>query len=268
MLTTTISRYGDRIDRLTSEVAQLRDQEAGVRARLAVKQAELDRAMAELNGAKRHLAVMRAHLKRALVALRERLVAMYEMGTPDVLSVIVGSSGFDDLVNRTEYLNRLHGMDDAVVGRVRELRDEMQRTVTRLRTAKDRIKSARDAIAAQEQALATARAAVQSRQSALVAARAGRVAALAKIRKTRAGAGRLGRRDPGQDRRTAIRDLIGAAAGRANPQWLGAAHLAGRRAGRLRLRAAHDQRPATSTTPESTSRCRAARRSAPPRRGR
>ncbi len=183
VLTTTISHYGNRIDRLTSEVAQLRDQEAGVRARLAVKQAELDRAMAQLNGAKRHLAVLRAHLKRALVALRERLVAMYEMGTPDVLSVIVGSSGFNDLVNRTEYLSRLHGMDDAVVGRVRELRDEMQRTVTRLRTAKDRIKSARDAIAVQEQALATARAAVQSRQSALVAARASRVAALVKIRK-------------------------------------------------------------------------------------
>jgi peptidoglycan DL-endopeptidase CwlO len=183
VLTTTISRYDDRIGRLTTEVAQLRNQEAGVRAHLAVKQAELDRAMSQLNVAKKHLAVLRAHLKRALVALRERLVAMYEMGAPDVLSVIVGSSGFNDLVNRTEYLNRLHGMDDAVVGRVRELRDEVQRTVTRLRTAKDRIKSARDAIAAQEQALATARAAVQSRQSALVATRGRRMAALAKIRK-------------------------------------------------------------------------------------
>jgi murein DD-endopeptidase MepM/ murein hydrolase activator NlpD len=183
VLTTTISRYDDRIGRLTTEVAQLRNQEAGVRAHLAVKQAELDRAMSQLNVAKKHLAVLRAHLKRALVALRERLVGMYEMGTPDVLSVIVGSSGFNDLVNRTEYLNRLHGMDDAVVGRVRELRDEMQRTVTRLRTAKDRIKSARDAIAAQEQALATARAAVKSRQSALVATRGRRMAALATIRK-------------------------------------------------------------------------------------
>ncbi len=46
VLTTTISRYEDRIERLTSEVAQLRDQEAGVRARLAAKQAELDRAIA------------------------------------------------------------------------------------------------------------------------------------------------------------------------------------------------------------------------------
>jgi peptidoglycan DL-endopeptidase CwlO len=184
VLTTTISRFDGRIGRLTAEVAQLRDQEAGVRARLAVKQAELDRAMAQLDGAKKHLAVLRAHLGRALVALRERLVAIYETGTPDVLSVIVGSSGFNDLVNRTEYLNRLHGMDDAVVGRVRELRNQMKRTVARLRTTKDRIKAARDSIAAQEQALASACEAVQGRQSALIDARASRRAALARIGRT------------------------------------------------------------------------------------
>ena len=47
VLTTTISRYDDRIDRLTAEVAQLRDQEAGVRP--ASRQAgRLDRAMAQL----------------------------------------------------------------------------------------------------------------------------------------------------------------------------------------------------------------------------
>jgi murein DD-endopeptidase MepM/ murein hydrolase activator NlpD len=183
VLTTTISRYDDRIGRLTSEVAQLRDQEAGVRARLAVKQRELDRAMAELNVAKAHLAAMRAHLKRALVALRQHLVAMYEAGSPDVLSVIVGSNGFDDLVDRTEYLNRIRGMDDAVVGRVRELRNEVRNTVTRLRTSKDRIKAARDSIGAQERALARARAAVQSRHAALVSARGKRLAALAKIKK-------------------------------------------------------------------------------------
>jgi murein DD-endopeptidase MepM/ murein hydrolase activator NlpD len=183
VLTTTISRYGDRIDRLTSEVAVLRNREAAVRVRLDAKQAELDRAVAQLDVAKKHLAVMRARLKRALVALRERLVAMYESGTPDVLSLIVGANGYDDLLDRTEYLNRIHGMDEAVVGRVRELRDQVKRTVARLRTAKNRIETARDAIAAEEQALAGARSAVQQRQAALLSARAERVAALRKIRR-------------------------------------------------------------------------------------
>jgi len=182
VLTTTIARDGERIDRLTVEVATLRKRQAAVRVRLDAKQAELDEAVAQLNTAKRRLAVMRAHLKRALVSLRERLVAIYETGTPDLLSVIVGANGYDDLVNRTEYLNRIHGMDEAIVGRVRELRDQVKRTVARLRTAKNRIEAARDAIAAEEQALATARAAVQQRQAALMAARGARVAALRRIR--------------------------------------------------------------------------------------
>ena len=182
VLTTTISRQGKRIERLTAEVAALRGQEAAVQARLDVKQAELDRAMAQLDTAKRRLAVMRAHLKRALLSLRERLVAIYETGTPDLLSVIVGANGYDDLVNRTEYLNLIHGMDEGIVIRVRELRNEVRRTVARLRSAKNRIESARDEIAAEEQALADARTAVQHRQSALVAARGTRVAALRRIR--------------------------------------------------------------------------------------
>jgi murein DD-endopeptidase MepM/ murein hydrolase activator NlpD len=183
VLTTTISGLGDKIDRLTGEVAALRNHEAAVRVRLDAKQAELDRAEAQLGVAKKRLAVMRAHLRRALVSLRDRLVAIYETGTPDVLSVLVGSNGYDDLVDRTEYLNRIHGMDEAVVGRVRDLRDQVKRTVTRLRTTKNTIEAARDSIAAEEQALASARTAVQQRQSALVSARSERLAALSEIRK-------------------------------------------------------------------------------------
>jgi murein DD-endopeptidase MepM/ murein hydrolase activator NlpD len=182
VLSTTISDLGDRIDRLTTEVAGLRKQEAAVEARLDAKQAELDRAMAQLNVAKTRLVEMRSHLRRALTALRDRLIAMYETGTPDVLSVIVGANGYDDLIDRTEYLNRIRGNDEAIVGRVRELRDQVRRTVDRLRGAKDQIEAARDSIAAEEQALASARSAVQQRQSSLLAARGDRVAALKKIR--------------------------------------------------------------------------------------
>jgi murein DD-endopeptidase MepM/ murein hydrolase activator NlpD len=181
VLTTTISRYRDRIERLTDEVAVLRAHEAEAQQRLDAKQAELDRAVAELDVARKHLAVVRARLRRALVSLRERLVAIYETGTPDVLNVLIESGGYDELVNRSEYLNRINGLDEAVVTRVRDLRDQIKRTVTRLRSAKNRIEAARDAIAAEERALASARSAVQSRQAKLVSVRGEREAALATI---------------------------------------------------------------------------------------
>jgi len=182
VLTTTIAGYGDKIDRLTTAVATIRTRESAVRERLVIKQAELNEAVAELDAARARLARVRAQLKRALTALRERLVAMYETGSPDLISVIVGSNDLDDLAARTEYLNRLHGMDEAVVGRVRDLRDEVKDLVSRLRDSKNTIESARDAIAAEKEALTATRTALQSHQQELVAARAVREAALRKIR--------------------------------------------------------------------------------------
>jgi murein DD-endopeptidase MepM/ murein hydrolase activator NlpD len=181
VLTTTISHYKDRIDSLTGQVAGIRNREAGVRARLAAKQSELNRAVSQLDVARGRLERLRAHLRRALVALRERLVAMYEAGSPDLLSVIVSSTDLEDLAARTEYLDRLHGMDEAVVGRVRELRDQVRGIFLRLRGTKDRIEAARDAIAAQERTLARERGALQERKLQLRGARSQREAALARI---------------------------------------------------------------------------------------
>ncbi len=181
VLTTTIAQNKEQIDRLTGEVAGIRNREAAVRSRLAVKQTELDAAVAQLAAAEGRLEEIRGHLTRALVALRQRLVAMYEAGNPDLLSLIISSEGIEDLAARTEYLDRLQGMDEAVVDRVRSLRDEVRLLVSQRRGAKERIESARDTIAAEEQQLVDTRTALHGRQLALLAARADREAALATI---------------------------------------------------------------------------------------
>jgi peptidoglycan DL-endopeptidase CwlO len=181
VLTTTIAQNKAQIDRLTGEVAAIRNREAAVRTRLDATEEELDSAVARLEVAQDRLGQIRLHLKRALVALRERLVAMYESGNPDLLSVILGASGLEDLAARTEYLDRLHGMDEAVVDRVSELRDEVAQLVASRREAKDQIESARDTIAAEEQTLVETRTVLHGRQQALVGARADREAALATI---------------------------------------------------------------------------------------
>jgi murein DD-endopeptidase MepM/ murein hydrolase activator NlpD len=181
VLTTTIAQNKAQIDRLTGEVATIRNREAAVRARLAAKQGELEEAEAQLAVAEGRLAEVRARLTRALVVLRERLVAMYESGNPDLLSVLVTSGDIEDLAAHAEYLDRLHGMDEAVVSRVGDLRDEVRELVTSRRDNRNRIETARDTIAAEEQQLSDTRVALASRQQALVGARAEREEALATI---------------------------------------------------------------------------------------
>jgi murein DD-endopeptidase MepM/ murein hydrolase activator NlpD len=182
VLTTTISGYTDRIDRLQGQVAALRNREAAVQRKLDAKQAQLDRAVAELKQEKAHLIVLRARLKRALIGLRRRLVSIYESGTPDVLTVILNSKGWSDLATRTEYLNRLQDQDQLLIGRVRDLRNQTRAVVDRLRAVRDRIKAARDSIAARKRELQRTRSSIEARQSQLERARGKREDALARIR--------------------------------------------------------------------------------------
>ena len=182
VLTSSIATYSEEIGQLEGAVAVLRSREAAVEAELAAKQAELDQAVEDLGRAKDHLEVLRGRLKRSLVGLRDRLVAIYEAGTPDIASIILSSADFDDLVKRTEYLQAIQGQDEAIVGRVRDLRDQTKSLVGRLRDAKLRIEAARDVIAAKERELARTRGALESEQSALMAARAEREAALASVK--------------------------------------------------------------------------------------
>jgi peptidoglycan hydrolase CwlO-like protein len=173
-LESQIDAMNAEVDQLIGRESALRQQEAAVKADLAAKQAELDQATAELNEQKQHLAAIRAHLQRALAALEDLLVDIYKSDQPDIVSVILQSSDWSDLVTRTEYLNRIQDYDEAVVTRVSGLRDEIAAIVEQLTATRERIVAARDVVAAKEKELATARAQISQQHAELVAARASR----------------------------------------------------------------------------------------------
>jgi peptidoglycan hydrolase CwlO-like protein len=175
---TSIAEDNKRVNDLIAEVAAVRDRAAAVRAKLEAKQAELDRATAELNRERRHLEVLRARLHRALGVLRDELVGIYETGHPDVLSVVLESKSWSEVVAQSEYLDSLQNNFEIVVERVRTLRDQTREAVHRMRAARDRIEAARDAIAVEERQIEAAQAAMEQRKAELEAVRAERQAKL------------------------------------------------------------------------------------------
>jgi murein DD-endopeptidase MepM/ murein hydrolase activator NlpD len=132
VLTTTISRYNDRIDSLRGEIADLRNREAVIGGQLATVQADLDQAEAQL-------AQLQAQLARSIQALSDRLVAIYKNGEPDLLTVVLSSHGFDELVENGEYFRRLEGQDSDVIGRVRDLRSQTEQTVSKVQSERDQV---------------------------------------------------------------------------------------------------------------------------------
>jgi peptidoglycan DL-endopeptidase CwlO len=168
VLSTKLDRLTNRVDQLSGEVATLEN-------RLALVQAQLQRTQTRLEQAKDRLAVLRVRLQRSLGVLRKRLVAIYQSDAPDALTVILDSHGFDDMVNRFEYLKAIQNQDATIVDRVRGLRNRAESTVQTVR-------SARHQIALKQEELQRTRDELQARQQELAAAQDQKQAALSTTR--------------------------------------------------------------------------------------
>ena len=111
VLSSEISEYTEQITQLEGEVAILRNREAVVAQHLRETEARL---LAE----KENLIELRAKLDRSLDVLAQRLIDIYKSDEPDALTVLLDSDGFDDLVNRYDYLTRIQDQDAQIVDRV------------------------------------------------------------------------------------------------------------------------------------------------------
>ncbi len=168
VLSTTIQRYGEKIDTLIGQVATLRNREALV-------QKHLTATSNKLAADKKHLEELRGRLKRSLKTLKDRLVGIYESGQPDALTVILNSDGFDDLLTRYSYLTRISNQDTGLATRVRGLRDDQVSTVKRVR-------SERTVIVNRKDELDRTRIQLESRQQDLAAAQTQQKDALSKVK--------------------------------------------------------------------------------------
>jgi peptidoglycan hydrolase CwlO-like protein len=176
-----IDQMNAEVDRLIGEESRLRQEQAAAEHELEVKQAELERTTAELNAEKAELARVRAKLQKAVGALEVLLINMYKSNDPDLTAVVMQSASWSDLLTRAEYVDHIQEYDNAVVSRVRGLRDQIAALVDRLQATHDRIEAARNAVAAKEQQIAAQHAQISQQQSQLSAARNARQGVLSAL---------------------------------------------------------------------------------------
>ena len=164
VLSSELAKYSEQVDQLAGEVAILRNREAMVAEELAQTEARLDSEVSRLD-------TLRDRLRRSLHMLSRRLVEIYKSDEPDALTVILESDGFDDLVNRYDYLDRIQDQDALIVDRVRNLRDESEDLVHNIREARDEIE-------AKKAELERTRVQLEAQEAALAAVRDQKAAAL------------------------------------------------------------------------------------------
>jgi cell wall-associated NlpC family hydrolase len=177
-LAETIAEQNQAIDAKLGEVSRLRQEQEAIEAELAEKQAELESATAALEAEEAHLQRVRVKLKRALGVLSGRVVAIYEAGSPDLLNAILESEDWSQMAAQTEYLRQIQDYDDAVVSRVKSLRDEVRSAVEKLDEQRAEIEEVRDTVAAKEREVNAARKEAKAGWLELKAAQAARQEAL------------------------------------------------------------------------------------------
>ncbi|MBS1845574.1 MAG: peptidoglycan DD-metalloendopeptidase family protein [Actinobacteria bacterium] len=182
LVTRELQRFGETIEGLRQRTREARVREGEIAEAFADKQVELAGAREGVERSLAHLVVTKDRLRRALEALSARVVAIYEAGTPDLASMVLTSHGYDDAASVAEYLERIQQADEALVERVRDLRDEARETVDRRARLRDRVAAAVEAIAARQAALRTTQLRREEREGSLRAAIVDRRDALAGLR--------------------------------------------------------------------------------------
>jgi murein DD-endopeptidase MepM/ murein hydrolase activator NlpD len=138
VLTTTIAGYSDRINDLQGDITGLQSRQIQIEADLTRKRAELARLQEELRRERIHLVRLRARLAESRAALGDRLVQRYKADEPDVVTVILEADGFADLLERTEFMERVSQQDRRIIERVRLAKAESVAAERRLDTLETR----------------------------------------------------------------------------------------------------------------------------------
>jgi murein DD-endopeptidase MepM/ murein hydrolase activator NlpD len=185
VLTSTITRYNHKIQSLQGEIRGLQDRQNRIQGSLNAKRAELFATQNKLEKAKDRLARLKVYLAQAEKVLSERLVQMYKDGEPDALTVVLESNGFADLLERTQFLDRITNQDNQIISRVRTLKAETTKQAKELGALQKQQKAAALAIEQRRNQVAAVKGKLVSSRVDLQSARDGRQVILTRVRSTR-----------------------------------------------------------------------------------
>jgi septal ring factor EnvC (AmiA/AmiB activator) len=176
-----IRAENSKISTTSGNVASTRAQLAGVEHRLSGDIAELRAVQTQLMTARDHLATLEARLKSAADDLSTNLRAEYEVGAPNLMTVILNSHGFSQLLNQVDFAQRISKQDADIVGATRAARKQVLRETLRLGGLEQRDRTLTDSILAQRNQVASAETALLNQEIAETQAREGTRSKLANV---------------------------------------------------------------------------------------
>ncbi|HEV3378844.1 MAG TPA: peptidoglycan DD-metalloendopeptidase family protein [Thermoleophilaceae bacterium] len=185
VLSSTIQQFSNRIEVLQGEIAATERRLERAQVALERQQARLLEVRDQLEQARDRLERLRSQLETARRVLAERLVEIYKSDSPDALTVVLEADGFEDLLERAEFLERISEQDRTITHRVRDLRDEAREQAIELAELEEQEQAVAEQIMAERDQIAAAQSQLVASRDQLAAARADKRDALATVRDSR-----------------------------------------------------------------------------------
>ncbi len=180
-LSASVSNLSGLIGSLGSQIAFVQQREAAVRTALAQDRLALAQTTAALVRERRALAILVARLERARALLARQLVSGYESDQPDLVTAIVESRGFSDLLEKIQYLKSAENEQNQTIQVTRTAKQQADTAAQRLGVLEVSDRQITSATATRVQALAGMNSLLQTKQVALQDARSAQSAELASV---------------------------------------------------------------------------------------
>jgi murein DD-endopeptidase MepM/ murein hydrolase activator NlpD len=181
-LTSEIAGYSRRIDRLQGRITTLAGRQDSLETDLSAKRAELERIRVQLRRERARLVRLRKRLAEARRLLRVRLVEIYKADVPDIVTVVLNSDGFADLLERGEFIKRISDQDREVIAVVRDAKGDAVRTARRLDRLENRQRALTDAVQRRRDQVAGVKMQLIGTRIGFARTKSGKARALQKVR--------------------------------------------------------------------------------------
>ena len=181
-LSGAVGSSSTRIGQLDASIATLGRRLTGIQADLDAKRAELTKLRGELGAARMRLAQLEAFEARAERVLAGQLVATYQSNTPDLVTVVLSATGFQDLLDQLSYMQRVRKQDVDIVRQVRAARRAVAAEATHLGRLEVREQALITQVRAERDALARTSAGLEQQRGALARFRNAKAGELANAR--------------------------------------------------------------------------------------
>jgi peptidoglycan hydrolase CwlO-like protein len=172
-----------RLQELDASMAGLQSKIARIQSDLDAKRAELSQLRGELNAARSRLASLKTYESNAKYVLSQQLVGSYENGQPDIVSVVLDSNGFANLLERLSFARRISVHDQQIVSAVILARDRVAAQAVRLAGLEGRQQNLTAQVLAQRDQLDAAKLTLLNQQMSVTQARDKNVSQLTTARR-------------------------------------------------------------------------------------